>query len=181
MGRTTILRPLLLLGLLGLTACGWHLRGTLAMPEGLDTIYVNSEGDSDYLARSLRDLLEANEVRVQDSPAAAQLIINLLDYVEDRRVVAIGDNTLVTEYELIATADVSIEQTKGEIVLPETELTVIRSYQFDQDNVLAMAEEEALIQEEMRRELVQQIVRRLRFLNLQYETPTDEDPRAEGN
>lgn len=158
-------RALVLLACAGLAACGWHLRGSLQLPAGLDSVYIASEGDSQELARSLRQLLEANDVAVQGTPAAAPLHINLHDYEEERRVVAIGDNTLVTEYELTSEALVSIAERDGELLLPETRLSISRSYRFDQNNVLAMDEEERLIQEEIRRDLVQQMLRHLRFLN----------------
>lgn len=155
-----------LLSLLLVSACGWHLRGTLALPEGLDTVYLNNRAGTETLQRTFEELLTANNVNVANSPSAAQLIINILDYREERRVVSIGDNTLVTEYELIAEADFSIEDAQGNTVLPSGEASVIRAYQFDRNNVLGKAEEERLIQTEMRREMAQQIIRRLRFLNL---------------
>lgn len=149
------------------SACGWHLRGTLTLPEGLDKVYLNNQANTQVLQRTLSELLVANQVTLANSPGAAQLLINILSYDEDRRVVSIGDNTLVTEYELIAEADFSIEDAQGNLVLPESEVSVIRAYQFDQNNVLGKAEEERLIQTEMRRELAQQIIRRLRFVDLQ--------------
>ncbi|MCW8195054.1 hypothetical protein F6455_09675 [Proteobacteria bacterium 005FR1] len=153
-----------------LTACGWHLRGTVTLPEGLDSVHLNNLSDAQLLGRTLEQLLVANGVELS-RPASAQLTINLIDYEEDRRVVAIGDNTLVTEYELIATADFSVEDSEGGIILPPSDVSVIRSYQFDQDNVLGMEEEQQLILTEMRREIAQSIVRRLRFLNLEPNAP----------
>lgn len=161
-------RSLLLIAVtLFVSACGWHLRGTLTLPEGLDTVYLNNQANTQVLQRTLSELLVANQVTLADSPASAQLLINILSYDEHRRVVSIGDNTLVTEYELIAEADFSIEDAQGNPVLPESEVSVIRAYQFDQNNVLGKAEEERLIQTEMRRELAQQVIRRLRFVDLQ--------------
>lgn len=150
-----------------LSACGWHLRGTLTLPEGLNAVHLNNLADAEILGRTLEQLLVANDVEVTPRATAAQLIISLINYEEERRVVAIGDNTLVTEYELIASADFSVEGAKGEIILPPTDASVVRAYQFDQDDVLAMAGEQELIFEEMRREIAQNIVRRLRFLDLQ--------------
>jgi LPS-assembly lipoprotein len=161
---------LLMLGMaVLLSACGWHLRGTLTLPEGLNSVYLHSESDAQLLGRTMEQLLVANQVGIAERQAAAQLIIKLLDFTEDRRVVAVGDNTLVTEYELIATADFSVENARGEVILPPSDVSVIRAYQFDQDNVLGMAEEQQLILQEMRREIAQQIIRRLRFLDLQNE------------
>lgn len=162
---------LLMVGLTVLmSACGWHLRGTLTLPEGLDSVYLQNDSNAQVLGRTLERLLAANQIQIAERPAAAQVIIKLLGFEEDRRVVAVGDNTLVTEYELIATADFSVETARGEVVSPPSAVSVIRAYQFDQDNVLGMAEEQRLIMEEMRRDIAQQIIRRLRFLDLQDES-----------
>ncbi|MEX1032102.1 MAG: LPS assembly lipoprotein LptE [Cellvibrionaceae bacterium] len=168
MARTRLVKttPALLLSLVLISACGWHLRGTLALPEGLDTVYLNDQAGAEVLSRTMEELLTANQVKVATGHSNAQLVINILDYREDRRVVSIGGNTLVTEYELIARAIYSLEDGQGNVLLPSAEASVIRSYEFDENNVLGKAEEERLIQQEMRRELAQQIIRRLRFMDL---------------
>jgi LPS-assembly lipoprotein len=167
MKRPAIVLLLLLFTVTLASACGWRLRGTMTLPEGLNTIYLNNQAESPILPRMLETLLTANQVNVTDSASAAQLIINILSYREERRVVSVGANTLVTEYELNAQANFSIEDAEGNIVLPPSDASVIRNYVFDQNNVLGKEEEERLIQSEMRRDIAQQIVRRLRFLDLQ--------------
>lgn len=156
----------ILLSFILLTACGWHLRGNLTLPQGLNRVYLDDEADGEPLLNAVEELLTANDVEIAKNPAAAQLTIRLLSYDEERRVVAVGGNTLVTEYELVDRGSFSVADGQGQVLLPASDLSVVRSYQFDRNNVLGMEQEERLIQEEMRRELAQQIIRRLRFADL---------------
>lgn len=154
----------ILISLLLISACGWRLRGSMALPPGIDVIYL--QGGAELIMEPMRELLRANQVRVADGPSQAQLVVDVQHYDEEKRVVSVGANTRVSEYELIAEARFSISDAQGHQLLPVDEASLIRTYQYDQDNVLAMDAEERLILEEMRRELARQIVGRLRFLDL---------------
>lgn len=153
-----------LLSLLLISACGWRLRGSMALPPGIDVIYV--QGDSELIIEPMKELLRANRVRVADGLSGAQLLIDIQRYDEQRRVVSVGANTRVSEYELIADAVFTVSDAQGGELLPASEATLIRAYQYDQDNILAMEAEERLIREEMRRELARQIIGRLRFIDM---------------
>lgn len=152
------------LSLLLISACGWRLRGSVALPPSINAIYL--QGDAELIMAPMRELLRANDVRVADGISQAQLVVDIQDYEEERRVVSVGANTRVSEYELIAEARFSIIDAQGHQLLPDGEASLIRSYQYDQNNVLAMEAEERLIMEEMRRELARQIIGRLRFIDL---------------
>ncbi|MEL7400484.1 MAG: LPS assembly lipoprotein LptE, partial [Pseudomonadota bacterium] len=61
--------------------------------------------------------------------------------------------------------DYSIADADGNILAPLTTARVIRSYNYDRNDVIAKNEEESLIRKEMRTQLAAQILNRLRFLN----------------
>lgn len=168
-----ILRRCLVLGLtlLLIAGCGWRLRGSMTLPPGMDAIYLQG-ADAALVLEQMEELLRANQVSVVDGPSQAQLIIDLERYDEERRVVSVGANARVSEYELIVEADFTISDAQGRVLLPDGEASLIRSYQYDQNNILAMDAEERLIREEMRRELARQIIGRLRFIEL---PPTEAD------
>lgn len=147
---------------LTVSSCGWRLRGTLTLPEGLESMQIIDNAGSSFLARQLSQLLQANGVDlVNENPDMA---IVLIEEREDKRIVAVGSNTLASEYELSAEARYFISDTEGNILAPESTVSVLRSYEFNENNVVSKAEEERIIQQEMRRELAQQIIRRLRFI-----------------
>lgn len=156
---------ILVLSALLIAGCGWRLRGSMTLPPGIDAIYLRAS-DAPLIQEHMVELLRNNDVRVVDGPSQAQLIIDLQRYDEERRVVSVGANTRVSEYELIVEATFSISDAEGRELLKDAEATLIRSYQYDQNSILAMEAEERLIREEMRRELARQIIGRLRFIDL---------------
>ncbi len=159
----------LLILTLAITACGWRLRGTLTLPEGLESIQIVDNANSSFLSKQLTQLLVANGVALVD--ANPDMFIVLIEEREDKRIIAVGSNTLASEYELSSEARYFINDAEGKMLAPESTVSVVRSYEFNENDVVSKAEEERIIQQEMRRELAQQIIRRLRFVST---TPEDE-------
>lgn len=150
-----------------LNGCGWRLRGGLTLPDGLELVHVtsaNASGSANRFDRYLIQLLEANGVTTVDNPQDAQITIATGALEETRRVVSTGGNTLVTEYELESRIAFSVQNNQGELLIPNETAIATRVYEFDQNDIVGKAEEERIIQTEMQRDLVQQIVRRLRFI-----------------
>lgn len=168
-----ILRRSLVLGLafLLVAGCGWRLRGSMTLPADIDAIYL--QGSGALILEEMAELLKSSQITVVDRPSQAQLIINVQRYDEERRIVAVGANTRVSEYELTVAATFSISNAQGHELLPTNEVSLIRSYDYDQNNILAMEAEERLIRQEMRRELARQIIGRLHFIDLTPPTETE--------
>ncbi len=166
MKQKLILTLTLITIILIVSACGWRLRGTLTLPEGLEVVQVISEREAADIAEELRDLLKNNNVQVTDNAAEAQLTIKLNSFSERRRATTLGNNTLITEYELISEARFDITRRADvEQTLLDNELaTSTRSYDYDENDVASSNQEQRLLQREMRLDVAQQIVRRLRFL-----------------
>jgi len=152
----------LMIMVLAVSSCGWRLRGTLTLPEGLESIQIVDNAGSSFLAKQLSQLLQANGVSLVDENP--DMAIVLVEEREDKRIVAVGSNTLASEYELSAEARYFISDADGKELVPESTASVLRSYEFNENNVVSKAEEERIILQEMRRELAQQIIRRLRFI-----------------
>lgn len=148
-----------------LSACGWHLRGSIVLPDNIQSVYIDNQASDPALLEELERLLTVNDVVISETATGADLVINLLDFAENRRVNSLNSNTIVREYELISEAEYEIKNAAGEILLEPNVAQLSRIYTFDQNAVVSAAEEQQIIQEELRLELAQQIVRRLRFLN----------------
>jgi LPS-assembly lipoprotein len=154
--------PVLLLVAL-LSACGWHLRGNIVLPDNINSVYIDNRARSTELEDDLITLLKSNGVAVSQS-GAADLTIIVLEFKQNRRVNSLNSNTIVREYELTTEAEYEIKNAAGATLLAPDIAQLNRIYTFDQNAVVSAAEEERIIQRELRLELAQQIVRRLRFL-----------------
>lgn len=146
-----------------ITGCGWQLRGSLALPPGADSIYVTAEDNYGTLTSDLRKLLEANNVQASDNKADAQYSIIILNQNEKRRTVAVGSSSLTAEYELTLDVEYRIEDADGKALVIQDTASTARSYSYDRNDTIAANEEEQLIKEEMRLNVVSQIMRRLRY------------------
>lgn len=148
-----------------LSACGWHLRGLSSIPINLDSVYVSAEDSHGALITELQRALVSSKVAVAQGSADAQYTVQLSNERSDRRTVSVGSNALAAEYELNMSVNYRILNQAGDIVSPMITASTFRSYTFDINAVVAKAEEERLIQQEMRNNLVQQILRRLQFIS----------------
>ncbi len=150
-----------------LTACGWHLRGSTSVPLVIDSVFVSAEDSHGALVTDLKRTLEASDVALASSTSEGQYRIYLSRESTQRRTASVGGDALAAEYELTMSVDYRIENAAGEAISPVSTAKSFRSYDFDRNAVVAKAEEERLIQQEMRSDLVQQILRRLRFISQQ--------------
>lgn len=149
-----------------LAGCGWHLRGSLPLPAGLNSVFVINQAESTDLNSSLLELLKANDVTVANTLDETQLTITIVSQQNTRRIATLSSKSRVSEYELNSEAVFSIADAQGQMLLPATNIAVSRTYRYDENDVVGKAGEERLLQQEMLRELAQNILRRLRFLNL---------------
>ncbi len=172
-----IKRLLLLSGMaLVLSACGWHLRGTTNTDLDLNSVFISAENTHGDLATELKRYLKSSNVEATDSSTGADYHLYLSNERQERRTASVSTDALVSEYELSSSVDFRVVNKSGEEVIPLTIAQAIRSYEFDRNAVVAKAEEEKLVQREMRNNLIQQILRRLRFIN----SPSKTDPSANG-
>lgn len=158
----------LFIGLLSvaiLSSCGWRLRGTLTLPENLSSVYISNQTRSTDLDEELERLLSNNDITVAESASAAQLIITLEEFDEANRTASLSSAGRTSEYELTSEVTYNIKDNLGNELIPTSEASVIRTYQYDENNVIAAGNEQRLLQQEIRRELAQQILGRLRFID----------------
>lgn len=153
--------PFLLL-LLG--GCGFTLRGTVDLPAALQTMQLESPTPDSELVREVRRMLRNNDVTLTEEPVATTYRLGIGSEQSSERVLSVNANARAGEYEL--TSSVAVQLRRGtEVLGPET-LSVSRVYLTDPENAVAKNEEAELIRTEMRRELAQQILRRLQSLQL---------------
>lgn len=153
------MRLLLLLILsASLTACGFHLRGQLPIPDEINVITVKSaERD---LQRRLVDALSFSGATVVGSAADALAVLDLRNVRYDRTVRTIDDRGKVNGYTLQYLVDFTLVTAEGE-TLRDSSVATQRDFNFDPDLVLQAEIEEESLREDMLSDLTQQILRQL--------------------
>ena len=160
------LRLILVSALLLLSGCGFHLRGDIDLPAGLQQMYVDGAAKHSTLGLELRRSLKTSGVNVVNDASAAQVILKVSPPAFERRLLSVsGASGKTAEYELIYTLNVSLQDRKGKVVLAPQKLRQLRDYTYDQNNVLGKGDEQSRLQVDMQRDLVRQILNRLQAYN----------------
>jgi len=154
-------RSLTVLGLAFLlTACGFNLRGTGTTQMALTELDFAARDAFSTLSKQVKESLVHNKVSVSSS-APFTLYLGLEE--NSKRTASFTAGTRSAEYTL--TSAVSYELRSGNLpALLKDSVEVQRTYAHNQDNVTGSGQEEALLREEMRRDLVMQLMMRLQAI-----------------
>lgn len=153
--------PIVLMLTLLLGACGFHLRGQGAFALPFQSLYVQSANDHAPFITELKRAIEANGVQITDSPEQAQLTLQIVSEVADRQILSLSGGGRVREYRLQYRISLRAYDQKQQDWLAPEEITLRRDFSYDDSQVLAKEQEEALLYQNMRSDAVQQILRRL--------------------
>jgi LPS-assembly lipoprotein len=152
-------RNLLVIGLaVLLSACGFQLRGTGDVQFALKELDVSARNAYGETLKQVREVLQNNDVRVY--PGAPYSLI-LSNEQEDQRSASYTSSARTVEYELTMTLDYEIRGAKN-LLLMRNQLEVQNFYVQDSTNLIGSGQEGAQLRQEMRRDLIQQLVQRLR-------------------
>ena len=148
----------------GVSSCGFSLRGSEILSSKYQTLQLNAQQPNSDFTRLLRRSLQVADVSV------AAVIGE--DFESEFPVLAIADERLVSrpvtvnpraraaQYELRLSINIALGRGNELFIEPET-IFVERTYFEDIENISGNQEELELITAEMRRELVNQLMRRL--------------------
>ena len=142
--------------------CGYHLRGSVALPPALARPLV--EGP-EPLRGELEAALRAAGATPVRNPAQASAVVELRGHAAGRRTLSVSGGTArALEYELYETVTVAVRDAAGRTLLEPATVALARPYLYDRTQVLGTSDQETLIRQELRRDLVAQLMRRLEAL-----------------
>ena len=157
--RRFILVSLAAAAALALAGCGFHLRGAATF--AFDSIYLNSAGSPSFNNELRRAFTGAGSATVSESAAAAQVVLDIPVVQDDKEVLSLSSAGAVREFQLIKRVSFRLHDKEGADWMPAGEITIRRSYTFNETQALARDLEEQRLQRDMQTDAIQQIVRRL--------------------
>jgi LPS-assembly lipoprotein len=155
-------RLVLVLVLASLSACGFALRGsggTYNMP--FKSIYLGFPETSALGTELRRNLRAGDRVAVVSDMAKAQARFEVVSENRSKAIMSLNAQGRVREYLLNYTLVFRVLDNQGEELMAPTEIALKRSLTFNETQVLAKEQEEAMLYRDMQADLVQQIMRRL--------------------
>jgi len=142
-----------------LSGCGFHLRGTIVLPDSIRSVAISSPDGK--LKDVLTDRLKSNKVAVVSSPSADSAHIKIASANFNREVRTIDGRGKATGYVLILKVGYTVLDNKGKVLVKPSVSTARRDYNFSQDQLLSATREEELLRDEMRGDAAQGILRKM--------------------
>ncbi len=165
-----LLRSSIFLGLsLILAGCGFSLRGNDIITAKFTLLELQLAQPNSELAGLLKRSLEIAAVSLTDSGAssttASTPVLQMGAEQLVSRPVSVNPRARAAQYELRLSVETSLSVDANLLMGPET-LVIERSYFEDIESIVGNQEELQIIAAEMRRELINQLLRRLEAVNI---------------
>jgi LPS-assembly lipoprotein len=145
-----------------LSACGYHLRGALQLPEALKKVYVR--GASPELKEAITYTFRATAGSLVTTPREAGIILNVIHEDYQRRTISLSNTGYSNEYELLYRLTFDLQDNKGNILAAEQAINVSKTYYNNQsgNTLISKGNEENLLRKELYQQAVRSVVERAR-------------------
>jgi LPS-assembly lipoprotein len=159
---TNATRALLLLMVLTLAACGFHLRGSNLkdVQFAFKSLYLKAPGETPFVT-DLRRILKANSIVLTSTADQADLVLEVVSEQTLKQILSLSGAGRVQEYQLFYRVSLRAYDNQQNDWLPAEEISLSRILPYDDAQVLAKEQEEATLYKDMRTDAVAQAVRRL--------------------
>jgi LPS-assembly lipoprotein len=141
-----------------LSGCGYHLRGSIELPEALKNMYVF--GASSPLHAEMVGMLRTSKAKMATSPNDAGIVIKVMKEDIRNRVLSIGSTGKSSEVELDYYLRFQFFDKHENPMMDEQTIELTREYFNDQTSILAKDNEAALITKEIYKQAARMLLAR---------------------
>ncbi|MGZ8189817.1 MAG: LPS-assembly lipoprotein LptE [Methylococcaceae bacterium] len=145
-----------------LSACGYHLRGALDLPENLKKVYL--EGGSPQFREEFNRTLRSSAAQLAKSPEEAGIVVRVLGENEKRRALSLSSRGRSNELELYYRLEYELSDSGNALATDRQLVEIRREYFNDQQDIVAKDYEESVIKTEMYQQAVRTIFNRARVV-----------------
>lgn len=150
-------RLILLICLLCLSACGFHLRGASDVP--FKTIHI--QGNTLVISKGLNRSLRNNDVKILNSSEDAEMNLELIGEESEKRIMSLSGRGVVREYELYYRVHYRTRLAGAETWSPVQTIESRRDFSYEDSQLLAKQAEEKRLNENMQKDVLNGLMRRL--------------------
>jgi LPS-assembly lipoprotein len=124
------------------------------------SVYLRTAGETPFVT-DLRKALILNKVALSESAEQATIILDIISEGTDKQILSLSAAGKVLEYDLRYRVTMSAYDNQLVYWLPSSEVSLNRTMPYDDSQVLAKEQEQALLYKDMRTDAVAQVLRRL--------------------
>ncbi len=144
-----------------LSACGFQLRGSAALPEQMAVTYIKSGNPYGTLVNDFAEALRIHKVTVTEDHGEATATLVILRSSRDKDVLSVDSDGKVLEYQLRQSIRFSVVTGDNTPLLEPQQVAMTRDYLYSSTDVLGKEREEAVVQRTLQRELVNLAILRM--------------------
>ena len=152
--RALLAWTLLLGQLSAISACGFHPRGSAALPSAMAVTYIKSARPYGSLVDDFSAALQAQGGQITRQRSEATAILHIVSNEIEKRVLSVDTAGKVLEYEIRQTIRFSVETNEKLPIVEQQEVSLARDYIFSSAEVLSVEREDKIVREVLQRNLV---------------------------
>ncbi len=134
--------------------CGFHLRGSAALPPAMAVTFIRSDQPFSTLVDDFSDALKIHNVRVTQERSEATAVLNILNNSIKTAVLSVNTAGKVLEYDILQTIRFSVVTAGNEVLVPEQTVNMSRDYIFSSTDVLGKQREDKVVRANLQRNVV---------------------------
>lgn len=146
---------------LTLSACGFHLRESAQLPAVLQTLRIESVDTLSPLPQELGRALLRRGISLADSADAKVSVVRIISDSLNTIPLSFSGAARINEYQVVHRIEFEVFDADGAVVVARNVIERHREYRFDETQALGAAAEDELARKELRREMVQALMRSL--------------------
>jgi LPS-assembly lipoprotein len=147
--------------MLALSACGFQLRGSSALPEEMSVTFIKFNKPYGSLLDDFSEALRAHHVTVTDDRREATAMLMINNDRRERDVLSVNSAGKVLEIQLRQTIQFSVKTSDNLPLVEPQKVTLTRDYLYSSTDVLSKDREEAVVRRTLQQELVNLAILRI--------------------
>ena len=144
-----------------LAGCGFHLRGSDALPAEMSVTYIHIANPFSSLADDFADALRTHGVQVTEDRAAATAVLRIHENDRGREVLSVNTSGKVLEYQLWQVLRFSVATAENVPVVEQQTVTLQRAYLYRSADVLGSEREKEAVRSTLQKNLVNMAMLRI--------------------
>ena len=152
---------LALLVAVSLSACGFHLRGSEALPPEMAVTYIQSGNPFSTLVDDFAAALRARGAKVTERLEDATAVLRIQENDTERDVLSVNTSGKVLEYELRQTIQFAVATAENLPIVESQTVSMSRAYLYKSTDVLGSEREKDAVRRTLQKSLVNMAMLRI--------------------
>ena len=148
-----------------LAGCGFHLRKEADLPASMQRVHIEAADPASPLVRDLARALPRSGVQVATAVEPGVARMRIVANTVSTDVLSVSGSARANEYSLRHHVEFEVLDAAGTALLPKQVIELTREFTFDASQALGVAAEQDLLNQELQRDMVQAILRRIESRN----------------